>query len=459
MHTEELLIHDVVQRVDRARGIAAARIDFPRELLRVEGRALEVVGWAVGLSERVESIELTEGLRVLSRALMAPGREDVARLHEGSPQGDAVSFHAKVPRLSAGAHDIAVRARLEGGGEALLGTIRLEAFRRRRAKGTLVLMYHRVAALPSEPWSLSVSPAHFAEQMDALERRATPISLRRLSSALRGGAVPDRSVVVTFDDGYADNYLNALPVLERHAIPATVFLATGFVGGDREFWWDRLDRILLSPGSLPPLLRVRAEGKLHEWDLGADAEYTDAAAHMHREWRAGAPPPTRRHAAYRELWDLMSRLSPKERDTVVEQLDEWCGLAPEARATHRALTWDETAALARSPLVEIGAHTVTHPALSALPRNAQRLEIVEGKKRLEGALGRRVTSFAYPFGTKAHYTEETVALVADAGLESACSNFAALVGGETDPRQLPRTIVPDVDGEGFTDFVTRWLDD
>ena len=69
--------------------------------------------------------------------------------------------------------------------------------------------------------------------------------------AVSGGDVPSAGVVVTFDDGYADNFHNAKPLLERYEIPATVFVTTGYLQDQREFWWDELERILLQPGTLP----------------------------------------------------------------------------------------------------------------------------------------------------------------------------------------------------------------
>src|SRR5439155_24314364 len=120
------------------------------------------------------------------------------------------------------------------------------------------------------------------EQMAALRAHAAPVALETLLGALRGREVRARSVAVTFDDGYADNYTTAVPLLERHDVPATVFLTTGFVGQPREMWWDRLDRILLEPGTLPQIVRVRVGGHLHEWDLGEDAVYTEAGAERHR---------------------------------------------------------------------------------------------------------------------------------------------------------------------------------
>jgi len=117
--------------------------------------------------------------------------------------------------------------------------------------------------------------------------------------------------------------------------------------------------------------------------------------------------------------------------------------------THRALSPGEVIELAAGGLVEIGAHTVTHPALAELPAAAQRSEIEGSKTSLEEILGHTVTSFAYPYGSPGHYTAETTAIVKEAGFGSACSGPAGLVWRGADPFQLPRFSMRDWDGAAF----------
>jgi hypothetical protein len=88
-------------------------------------------------------------------------------------------------------------------------------FGKRSSEGVLVLVYHRVAKTRIDPWSLSVTPEHFAEHLEALRQHAVPLRLQQLSRALAKGTLPGRSVVVTFDDGYADNLYHAKPLDRR----------------------------------------------------------------------------------------------------------------------------------------------------------------------------------------------------------------------------------------------------
>lgn len=105
-----------------------------------------------------------------------------------------------------------------------------------------VLLYHRVVDAWSDPFALSVSTHHFAEHLDLLSRRFRLTSVSELEKALSEGRVPDRAAVLTFDDGYADNLYNALPLLERHDAPATLFAVSGGLDTGQAFWWTSCTR-------------------------------------------------------------------------------------------------------------------------------------------------------------------------------------------------------------------------
>ena len=161
----------------------------------------------------------------------------------------------------------------------------------------LILVYHRVSGPDADPWRIATTPAHFDEHMAALARLASPVPLARLAA---GTDLPDRPVAVTFDDGYADNLHQALPVLERHAVPATVFVTTGYVGAGGEFWADEVERLLLRPGDLPRELVLTAGGVERRWDLGDGA----APAPTSSPRTPGGGPSTRRpRPGTRSTWN------------------------------------------------------------------------------------------------------------------------------------------------------------
>lgn len=115
----------------------------------------------------------------------------------------------------------------------------------------VILMYHRVFKTSSDPWGLCVSPKNFAEHLELLRRHYPVLTLHELVSSLRDARLPKRGVVLTFDDGYADNLWNAKPLLEKYEVPATFFVTSGCVDSSSEFWWDDLERAILEPSKLP----------------------------------------------------------------------------------------------------------------------------------------------------------------------------------------------------------------
>ena len=331
-------------------------------------------------------------------------------------------------------------------------------WRNRLSPGALILLYHRVAELESDPQQLQVSESNFAEHLRILKEIATPISLPELTQGLRSGKVGARSVVVTFDDGAADNLLAAKPILEREDIPATVFVATGYMKTAREYWWDEVERLVLQPGELPSTLTLAFNGQLHQWDLSAQTNYSRADYDAHSKWNAArGDEPTLRHQLYRSLIDVLYPLAPAERFEQLDCLKNWAGDATLSRVSHRPLTAEEVKQLAAGGRIEIGAHTVSHSMLSALPASLQRAEIQQSKADLEEILGYPVRSFAYPFGTLSDYTRETVSLVKQLGFDCACSNFKDMVQPGADLFQLPRLIVRDWKAEEFSDRVASWF--
>ena len=322
----------------------------------------------------------------------------------------------------------------------------------------LILLYHRVADMKLDPQLLAVTPEHFSEHLEILRKYSRPMSLQGLIVALRNGCIPRRAVVVTFDDGYADNLHSAKPLLERFDIPATAFVTAGHIGSKREFWWDELERLILEPGRLPEGLRININGSVCQWTLGEASDYSEESYRQHRRWNVEQKhDPCPRHGLYRLLCPLLLPLSDGERRYVLDELLAWAGAEFVSRPTHRTLSPDEVVRLADGNLVEIGSHTVTHPVLSGMPAGLQRTEIRQSKARLEEILGRGVSSFAYPFGTRADYTKETVGIVRESGFMSACSNFRGLVQNGVNPYELPRYLVRNWPGEQFAHRLREWL--
>jgi peptidoglycan/xylan/chitin deacetylase (PgdA/CDA1 family) len=301
-----------------------------------------------------------------------------------------------------------------------LATLRRRAEKALGQSRPVILMYHRVADLDSDPWDLAVSPVRFEEQMRALRdvRRVAPLDdLRR-----RPGDKP--VVAITFDDGYRDVATAARPILERHDCPATLFLATGAIGRDQEFWWDRLARIVLETPIVGDL-DVRVANEDRTWRLGRHTTHPELLE------------------AHLQMWTALRPLGETERSQQLERLASLFGAETAARPSHRIMSAEDVSALAGGP-IEVGAHTVSHPRLPDLDADAQWQEISDSRRQCELLTGRAPTSFAYPFG---EYDETAVALVREAGFDRAVTVEPGVVTRGTDPLRLPRLGVGDWDAE------------
>lgn len=319
--------------------------------------------------------------------------------------------------------------------------------RKRREPSGIILMYHRVAPNGVDPWRLLVTPEHFAEHLEVIRRVATPVSLRHLVATQRDGSLDDRTLAVTFDDGYVDNLTAATALLARADIPATVYVTTGPTGTTREFWWDELDRALLLPPALPATLELTLDGTTHRWTLGAAVN----GAWDEAQGRKASPARMRFHL---EVWQRLRVLPTASRQEALERLFQWGGSENAPRQSHRVMTAEELVAIEADGLIELGAHTVTHPLLPSLPPAAQHDEMVTSRASLERILGHPVTAFSYPFGGA---DATTTSLARSIGFESATTVQEETVWRDSDTFRLPRFAVRDWDGAEFERQLTRWF--
>jgi peptidoglycan/xylan/chitin deacetylase (PgdA/CDA1 family) len=330
------------------------------------------------------------------------------------------SAAGKPPGSSGGSRKVAVKTKVASGLSRLHARIRDVL-----SPAATVLMYHRVARVGGHDSPLAVAPEHFEAQMAHLRESYNPISLLELARAMRARSIPRGSVVVTFDDGYLDNLENALPVLQRFAIPATIFVATAAARDAGGFWWDELDRMILGQGRLPEkLVIITAQGK-HEW-LVAE----------------GVP----RMPIRREVNAVLRKLSPGDREEAMMQLRRWASNALDDEHERRAMAVTELRRIQQSSLIELGAHTDSHPLLSTLSYEDQYAEIVGGRDILQEMTGRPIRCFAYPYGD---YNSVSTGIVAAAGFEIACGTQPGRVTSGTLASAIPRQWIGDWDGAEF----------
>jgi peptidoglycan/xylan/chitin deacetylase (PgdA/CDA1 family) len=296
----------------------------------------------------------------------------------------------------------------------------------------VVLCYHRVTSRLADMNSVIVSPDNFRAQMDHLKRNFRIVRFEDTWEHLDKPAV-----AVTFDDGYADNLFEALPILEEVGIPATFFISTEHIDTRKEFWWDALERMVSGSDGYP-------------------ARFSLQDAHHGRTWPTLAV--EERMVLFQDLHRLFMDATQEQRGEWLRQVDTWTdGNCPKADI-NRLLTGDELRELSNHDGVTIGAHSVTHSRLSTLTEEEQHHEIVASKQQLEKLLGRDIPVFAYPFGQKTDFDTTSARICREAGYLKAAAAFPGEAHRWTDPYQIPRHFVYNWDvGEFIHKLKRLWV--
>lgn len=302
-----------------------------------------------------------------------------------------------------------------------------------------VLLYHRVVDIPTDPQLLAVKPTHFDAHLAVLKERYRVLSVEEFDHFLvHHKRFPKESVLLTFDDGYADNHAFARPLLENHGIQALFYIASGYIGSGREYWWDELERLLLLNDRLPAGLTFAQNKVRIAWSGGGLDVKEDA------------------HMAYEHQLQVMRSLPSGMRDEILGQLRGQLH-SPVHRSTHLPMTADELMAFATSPSVVIGAHTQGHPSLAQVEVAEQRAEVIGSKRDLEQLLGREVKYFSYPFGTGADFNAATERIAREAGFLHTAANYPGFVHARSPLHRFPRFLVRDWDGPEFARRMDTFL--
>lgn len=272
-----------------------------------------------------------------------------------------------------------------------------------------ILVYHRVSDAV-DPYAPGVTRVLFERQIDYLRRHYRILSLTALVDASERREVPPRAIAITFDDGYEDVYLHALPVLERHGVPFTIFLTTDLIDRDLPMWNDCIGM------AIRDTRRSALDGipGCEPLPLGSPAE----------RWQA-----------LERTLAIGKRLPARERDELTSNIVGQLGVSL-AGGPH-LLRWQQVEAMQQKG-VDFGAHTVHHQVLTAVTTNTAWDEISESKRVIEDRLQVPVLHFAYPNGTVRDFDEETKALVKKAGFLSAVSMIFGINTGRSDRYELRR---------------------
>lgn len=290
-----------------------------------------------------------------------------------------------------------------------------------------ILIYHRVLEKPDLLLGGDSDISTFDFHLSVLTRYFNVLPLHEAIQRLKNGSLPSRAACITFDDGYADNAEIALPILQKYGVPATFFIAAGFINNGGMMWNDRVIEIVR-----------RAQGEtLDLTSLGLDT-YDISTLSQRRE----------------SLFSLIEVLKYQSYDSRLDYVEKLHQLIPVDLPDNFMMSNQQLKAL-HSAGMEIGGHTVTHPILARLESKHAYKEIAEGKEILEGIIGEPVRYFAYPNGKPDQdYTAEHAQMLKKIGFSAAVSTTWGAVRGNSDIFQLPRFTPWD---KNDTRFVMRMI--
>jgi peptidoglycan/xylan/chitin deacetylase (PgdA/CDA1 family) len=270
-------------------------------------------------------------------------------------------------------------------------------------KGLRILAYHRVIdetpnTFPYDEEVISATSEAFYQQMKFVSSNFEVISFADLHRCeIEGKRWPNRALIVTFDDGYKDNYTHAYPILKEFKIPATIFLVTGHIGQKKLFWWDMVAYCIKHT----PLQAKEFPEVSHQTLRLSNAQEKEFAIRLILGWIKHVPDDISRK--------FLQRLPAELRVEMPASVGE--GLH---------LSWDEIREMAKHR-IEFGSHTVTHPILANISEAQLEREISESKKTIEREIGKEIISLAYPVGRKTKFNQLAQQITARHGFRYAVS--------------------------------------
>lgn len=322
-------------------------------------------------------------------------------------------------------------------------------------KKAAILMYHQVCERKSDPWEMAVTPEIFESQLRNLKKKFDVVSLPELVHCISKKKLGRHMVAITFDDGFADNYSHAVPLLEWYHLPATFYLATQPLKHRSYYWWDCLQEIIFQPKHLPFNLQLMIGNYTFTYQLRRTRCLNTRNIAEINNWRYGMTIPNERIDLYVKLWERIRPLSPEQQYKALEQLRSWAGLDYYSCRNAATMEIYQLLKVTRNSLFSIGAHTVNHTMLGAQEEETQRFEIEESKRMIESLLGKQVNAFAYPYG---NYNAVTKLLLKNAKFQYAVSTESKAVTYDADLFELPRIQVKNWSADHFLFNIQQIVD-
>jgi peptidoglycan/xylan/chitin deacetylase (PgdA/CDA1 family) len=415
------LLRDMIaagmEEYDFLAGVAGHKVEWgasPKRSLKIVAArpgvpALALVKAPAARAALKESLRrlVPEPVLEFRRRLLAktPERDSSSTTSKASLQSAIAQIYSATPLRSLGRH-VSVQYQLGNGS-------RKSAFPMERRKTHIchILIYHRVND-DHDPFLSSVSVNSFREQMEYLARHFTFVSLDDIAAGKINTNAAKYSVAITFDDGYRDNFTHALPILKELRIPATIFLATGYIGTGQLPWYDK---VCLA-------FKLTTRSSLGLGRPGSPAGSLDGQSRL---------------AIMQQVLGVLRGLDDHSRQGFMDDLFRALGVPSELALPNFMLNWDEVRQM-RAHNISFGAHTVTHPVFSQIKTEQLQSEISQSKKLIEQKLQTEVIHFAYPFGKPADIGSQARSIVQQNGFKTAVTTIPGFNAPEDDLLALKR---------------------
>lgn len=259
-----------------------------------------------------------------------------------------------------------------------------------------VLAYHRIIPYERADFAdyvpvVSATPSDFEHQMQYITAHFTVVPLDDLRLALtEDKPLPHKPLLITFDDGYLDNYEYAYPILKKMGLPAVIFLATSRMSDPSPLWWDAIARYFFHTDRIDVTLPL----------IGAQQLSPDGKRHI-----------------LNYLLDELKKIPEEEKIAAVAQIREELAVT-DPDQTPLFMNWDQVRDLVNNGIV-CQAHTVTHPIMTRISAAEARRQLRESKAMIIDETGQSVFAFAYPNGGDTDYSVDTIAALRETGYDMA----------------------------------------
>jgi peptidoglycan/xylan/chitin deacetylase (PgdA/CDA1 family) len=286
----------------------------------------------------------------------------------------------------------------------------------------LVLAWHRIGNAGEElfdPGVFSATADQLDEQISSLKRRLSVVTLEE-ALAFIGGAIKEKKprcrALLTFDDGYLDNYQTAFPILRSHGVQGVFFLATSMVGSSQLPWWDRIAWLVRTARKRQFVLSYPA-------NLNVDINKNGLSANI---------------SAVLNLYKTPENLDPTR---FIRELVEEAEASDPPKTARRFLNWDEAREMSKAGMA-FGSHTHSHQVLNRLEPHRQFEELSQSQSILKEQLGTSHDVLAYPVGSRISFSEETKRIAGELGYSAAFSHYRGInLPGVTDAFDVKRNKV------------------